>query len=107
VEAAVTYPELLTKAVREPEQLTPEEQARLLPEDRAHIVAGWRREIAKIDAEIAGHMVLPRTVSDRRADDLVRLARKGQLRYFRLPLDEQQAIENTPGLWARLWEAWA
>lgn len=103
---ATPYRDLLTKVARDPEQLTSEERARLEPFDRDYLVTALRRELAKTEAEIAGHLVLPRTVSDRRADDLVRLARKGELRVTALSMDEQDAINNTPGLWDRLWQAW-
>jgi hypothetical protein len=102
----VTYRDLLTKAIREPEQLTPDDLARILPDDRAYIVSQLRRHVAAAEAVLAGYETRPRTVSDRRADDLVRLARKGALNYFALPDDEQQAIENTPGLVDRLARVW-
>jgi hypothetical protein len=102
-----TYPALLTRAATNPEALNAEDHARLLPEDRAHLAAALRKAVASVDAQIAGLLVFHRTVTSRRADDLVRLARQGKLRVTALPYDEQQAIDNTPGLWDRLWQAWA
>ncbi len=102
-----SYPALLTRAVQQPETLTDNDHARLLPEDRAYIAAALRRAVAMIDAQIAGLHVSARTVSDRRADDIVRLARQNKLRVTALPYDEQVAIDHTPGLWDRIWKAWA
>jgi hypothetical protein len=102
-----TYRDLLTKAARSPDLLTDDERARLKPEDRDYIAAQLRRMVAGVDARIAGLDVRPRTVPDRRADDLVRLARKGELRFFSLSDDEYAAIMNTPGLIDRLEAAWS
>jgi hypothetical protein len=101
--SAHSYVALIRKAARG-EQLTDVEVASLLVSDRAFIADTLRKTIAVIDAWQAGYDIRPRPISDRRADDIVRHVRRGG-RVTALSLDEQAAIDHTPGLWDRIFAA--
>jgi hypothetical protein len=102
----MNYADLLTKAAISPEALTEIEFNRLKPDDRAHLVGRMMQLCAAIDASIAGLRVSRKRVGQQRQLELVALAKRGKLRVTALSDDEQDAINNTPGLWDRLWGAW-
>ncbi len=99
-----TYAQLLHKAAKRPEALTADDRARLLPEDVRLIAGAYDREIARAGAQAAGLRVADNRIGDKRRRELLAMARKGDLHFSQIPVEDLRAIDNTPGLWDEILE---